>query len=180
MVVRFFMVDESPKRAVHTARYDETVFKTRLHPNRSLSVKEMVLVLCAVAAVSAFLSVPFFILGAWPIIGFFGIDVVLLYVAFRVCHARARAYEELVLTRLELLIRNVSHNGRAREWRFNPFWARLEREDDEDFGTLRLAVVEGRRTVAVGIYLGAAERAALAGTLQAALHEARQGPTYNP
>jgi uncharacterized membrane protein len=174
------MVDESPKAAAHTSLYDETVFKARLHPNRSMSVRQMALVIGAVMAVSAILSVPFFILGAWPIVGFFGIDVLLLYVAFRVCHARAKAYEELVLTRPELLIRNVSHTGRTREWRFNPFWARLEREDDEDFGTLRLAVVEGRRMVPVGIYLGAAEKAAFAGTLQAALQEARQGPTYNP
>lgn len=150
------------------------VFAARLHPNRSLGQRAMIAVLAGTALAGVLVSIPFYLLGAWPVLGFFGLDVLALYVAFRVCNARARDYEELLLTQVELLFRRVSHKGWSREWRFNPFWVRVLREEHEEFGTQRLALVEGRRSVIVGRFLGAEEKAEVAGALQEALGQARR------
>ena len=74
--------------------------------------------LCCVATIGA--SIPFLVLGLWPVGGFFGLDLIALYVAFRVNYRRRQSFEEVVLTPLELLFRRVTHRGERREWRFNP------------------------------------------------------------
>ena len=83
----------------------------------------------------------FFLLGAWPVIGFLGLDVVLVYWAFRVNYRAAAAYEEVTVTPSELRVRKVSHRGEVAEWTLNPLWMQLDRETHEEFGLLRLFLV---------------------------------------
>ncbi len=151
-----------------------TVFSARLSPNRALGWQGAAWVVGLTALASLMLSVPFTLLGAWPVAGFFGVDVLLLAVAFRVVAHRARAYEELILTPIALTLRQVGPQGSAREWRFNPRWVRLERDEHVEFGTQRLALVEGRRRVEMAAFLGAEEKADFAGALTSALAEARR------
>jgi uncharacterized membrane protein len=155
---------------------DRVVFSARLHPHRSLGRVGYAVLFGLVSAVTLALSVPFYILGAWPVAGFLGLDLLLLWIAFRVSNARARAYEELVLTYVDLMVRRVSHIGRKREWRFNPGWVRIEREEHAEFGTQRILLTEGRRSIEMAAFLGAEEKADFAGALQSALAEARRGP----
>src|ERR1019366_7296121 len=74
-------------------------------------------------------SLPFYLAGAWPIVGFLGLDVAALWFAFRLSFRAARAYEDYRLTYLELEFTRVSAHGARREWRFNPAWVMLERGD---------------------------------------------------
>jgi uncharacterized membrane protein len=168
------MTSDSPKDAAAEA----VVFKARLSPHRSLGRKGYLILFSFIFGVSLIVSIPFYILGALPIVGFFGLDALLLWIAFRVSNNRAKAYEEIIVTHIELLFRRVTWRGRLFEWRFNPLWVTLRREDHAEFGTQRLALVEGRRSVELGAFLGADEKADFAGALKAALAEARRGPRY--
>lgn len=51
--------------------------------------------------------------GAWPIFGFFGLDVLALWIAFRVNYRAARAREEVSVSRTRLMIRKTSPRGRS-------------------------------------------------------------------
>ena len=62
----------------------------------------------------------FLLLGAWPVFGFFGLDVLLVYSPFRANFREARAYEEVTVTPSELTVRKVSHRGGVGEWTLNP------------------------------------------------------------
>lgn len=153
----------------------ETVlFSATLHPHRSLSRTGLVLVMGFVGIASLISAIPFVIMGAWPIGGFFGLDFALLYICFRVNNARARAYEEVLLNRIELLIRKVCWRGRKVERRFNPFWVRLKTEEDEDYGMMRLAVVQRSEEIEIGACLAPFERADFAKSFGGALAEARR------
>ena len=70
----------------------------------------------------------FLLAGAWPVFGFFGLDVLLVYWAFRLNYRSAKAYEQVTVTPSELTVRKVSHHGRVSEWTLNPLWVRLERD----------------------------------------------------
>ncbi len=130
-------------------------------------------------AISTLYSLPFYLMGAWPVVGFLGLDVLLLYIAFRANFRAARAYELLRLTPLELLFARISPRGARREWRFNPVWVRFERVEHEEFGTQRLALVSRGDSVEVGSFLGPEQKAALATSFSAALAEARRGPRFS-
>jgi uncharacterized membrane protein len=135
-----------------------------------------VLMLC-IGALS-FVSGMFFVLmGAWPIFGFLGLDVLLVYWAFRVNFRAARAYEEVTVTASELTLRKVSHRGGVREWTLNPVWVQLDRIVHEEFGIERLFLVSRGRRLSIASSLGPHEKASFAQALSAALGEAKRGPT---
>ncbi len=155
--------------------FERPVFAAVIRPHRSLGPEafRIVMTLCCVAMVAA--SIPFLVLGFWPVAGFFGLDLLALYIAFRVNFREGRSFEELVLTPIQLLVRRVSHRGERREWRFNPLWTRLDRENDEDFGLQKLALVSrGERLVIAGD-LSPPERESLADALGNALAEVKRG-----
>ena len=132
-----------------------------------------------VAAVSTVTSVPFVIMGAWPVAGFFGLDFLLVYAGFAASFRSARAYEDISVTPLELFVQKVSVKGAAVEWRFNPMWVRLERKDHEEFGTQRLDLVSRGKTVEVAGFLGPDAKADFADQLTTALIAARRGVRYS-
>jgi uncharacterized membrane protein len=159
---------------------DQPVFAAVIQPNRSLGRQAQRLVITLVAAAGIVSSIPFMIAGAWPVAGYFGLDVLLLAIAFRVNTRRARACEEVRVTPLEICLRKICHRGRAEEWRFNPAWTRLERRDHAEFGLQGLALVCGRQTVDVAAALSPAERRTFADGLEAGLVRARRGADYRP
>jgi uncharacterized membrane protein len=156
--------------------YEVPLFDARLNPHRSLGPSGFRKLMLVVFAFSAAFSLPFYLMGAWPIVGFMGLDVLALYVAFRANFRSARAYEELRLTSLELLFARVSLRGARREWRFNPAWVRFERVEHEEFGTQRLSLVSKGRSLEVGAFLGPDQKAELAAKFSRALAQARRGP----
>jgi uncharacterized membrane protein len=157
---------------------EQCIFATRLTPYRSLSpraFKRLILIFCCV---TFGLSLPFFLMGAWPVAGFMGLDVLLLYIAFKASFRSAGAYETVGVTPLELVFEKVSAHGQRRVWRFNPYWVRLEQEVHEEFGTERIALVSRGETVEIGAFLGPEQKAALARDLDRALSTARRGPRF--
>lgn len=158
---------------------ERPIFSAVITPHRSLGPRGFRILMLMFCLASLFASVVFFMLGAWPVIGFFGLDVLLLYLFFRWNYRTARAREEVLLTPLSLLIRKVSHWGDKREWHFNPLWVRLKRDEDDEFGLIGLAVEERARRLDVAGFLSPAERAGFADAFSAALAEARRGPRFS-
>jgi uncharacterized membrane protein len=156
------------------------IFAALLTPHRSLNRTGFLLVMLFLSTVSFAAGVVFFLIGAWPVFGFFGLDVLAVYWAFKVNFRRARACEQISVTACELRLRRVSHRGHVVEWVFNPLWVRLEQETHEEYGVERLYLASRGRRVAIGSFLGPEEKASFYKALTAALQAARRGPTYNP
>jgi uncharacterized membrane protein len=159
-----------------TAR-DEAIFSAVVTPYRSLNRTGFLTVMAAVSAISFVAGTVFLLMGAWPVFGFFGLDVLLVYWAFRANYRAAAAYEEVTVTPGELRVRKVSHRGRTAEWTFNPLWVRLEREHHEEFGLRGLFLVSRGQRLPVANLLSPQERESFAAALAAAIGEARRGPT---
>lgn len=157
---------------------EHRLLEQRLYPHRSLTQRGFFWFMLGVGTVSFLTSIPFVIVGAWPVAGFMGLDVLLLYWAFRVNFRSARAYEDVLVTPIELLVAKVSPRGGRQEWRFNPAWVRVEREEIEDFGVHRLAIVSRGRSVEIATCLGPDAKGLFAERLTRALSEARRGPRF--
>lgn len=153
----------------------EAVFVARIAPHRSLGQDGFRVMMVFVALVAAVVALRFILLGFWPVTGFLGLDVLGLYVAFRISYRRAGAFEEVRLTPLELLFRRVTHRGESREWRFNPLWTRLIRETHEEFGLQRLALVSRGERVVIARELSPGERAHFAEAFGSALSRVKRG-----
>jgi len=156
---------------------EPTIFSAVLTPHRSLGPLGFVIFMLVLGGISFTAGVFFLMVGAWPVFGFFGLDVLLVYWAFRVNYRTARAYEVVTVTPTELTVRKVSHHGRVRQWTLNPLWVRLDRDEDEEFGIERLFLVSHGRRLPIASFLGAREKESFALALAGALAEARRGPT---
>ena len=156
------------------------LFSARLTPHRSLNRTGFLVLMGFLSVVSFATGIAFLLMGAWPVLGFLGLDVLVVYWAFRVNFRRAAAAEEITVTPLELRVRRVSHRGHVAEWVLNPLWVQLDQQVHAEFGIERLYLVSRGRRVSIGNFLGADEKASFAKALLAALQTARRGITYNP
>ena len=159
------------------AELEPTLYSAVLTPHRSLNRVGFWILIGAYGAVSFIAGIAFLLMGAWPVFGFFGLDVLLLYWAFRLNYRHARAYEEVKVTPSALTLRQVSHRGRAREWVLNPLWVRLDKVVHEEFGIERLSLVSRGKELAIASFLGPEEKASFAKALGHALAEAKRGVT---
>jgi uncharacterized membrane protein len=156
------------------------LFSARLTPHRSLNRTGFLVLMAFITVISFAAGAVFWWIGAWPVFGFFGLDVLVIYWAFRINYRSARAFEEISVTPSELRVRRVSHRGHVMEWVLNPLWVQLDQKTHADFGIERLYLVSRGRRVSVGSFLGPNEKASFAKALLAALQSAKRGITYNP
>src|SRR5829696_2040492 len=138
---------EQPVPAVH--------FATSLVPHRSLSPTGFRWLIRAAIAGNLAIGLPMLIVGAWPVLGFMGLDIWLLWFLFKRSYLDARRSETLLLTDRELIIDRVAPDG--------------ERE--------QLVVASRGNRAVIGRFLAPAERERVAEQLKAALAEMR-APRY--
>src|ERR1700743_3494625 len=91
------------------------IFSARLTPHRSLNRTGFLVVMAFVSVVSFAAGIAFLLMGAWPVFGFFGLDILAIYWAFKINYRRARAREEIRVTPSELHVRRISHRGHVVE-----------------------------------------------------------------
>src|ERR1700724_4246375 len=144
------------------------IFSAILTPHRSLSHTGFLCLMAVVGGVSLVTGVIFLLAGAWPVFGFCGLDVALIYWAFQVNYRRADSYEQVTVRPSELSVRQVSHRGAVREWTANPVWVRLDRVVHAEFGIERLFLVSRGKRLANTAILRPPENAKLAGARLAA------------
>lgn len=161
----------------NTTDLEPTIFSATLTPHRSLGRVGFLVLMMLFGGISFVTGMLFLVIGAWPVLGFFGLDVLLLYWAFRLNYRHADAYEQVTVTPSTLKVRKVSHLGRAREWVLNPLWVRLDKIELEEFGIDRLFLISRGRKLTIASFLGPDEKASFAKELGNALSEARRGPT---
>src|SRR5262247_2749518 len=149
-------------------------FTAVLTPHRSLGPKGFMVLMAAVCAISFATGLLFYLIGAWPVIGFMGLDVALIYVAFKLNFRALRRYEIVDLTKDALTITQVAPSGKSQSWSFNPYWVRLSLEQRLGRSSELSVGSHGRRLVFAS-FLTDGEREDFASALRAALASAR-GP----
>src|SRR5882672_12458169 len=138
------------------------LFSARLTPHRSLNRTGFLVLMAFLSAVSFAAGIAFLLMGAWPVFGFFGLDVLVIYWAFRINFRRAAASEEISMTPSELHVRRISHRGHVVEWVLNPLWVQLDQKGDAEFGIERLYLLSRGRQVSIGSFLGPDEKSSFA------------------
>jgi uncharacterized membrane protein len=150
------------------------LFTATLRPYRSLGNAGYVAVMATLASASFAAGTAFLLMGAWPVFGFYGLDVLLVWLLFRANYRAARAFETIHVTPNRLSVRQVSARGEAREASFNPRWVRLEADRHQDWGVTRVALVSRGVPLVLGSFLPPVEKEQLATGLAAALATARR------
>lgn len=158
---------ESPAAEKTPARFDAI-----LQSHSSLKPQGFMLVMALIGVTSFIAGIAFVIAGAWPVFGFLGLDVALVYVAFKMNYHDARRYETVTLTDDELTVRKISPSGRRRTFRFQPYWLQVDLDDPPGPGS-ELTLRSHGMALEIGKFLTADEKADFARALRAELRGLR-------
>ncbi len=145
-------------------------FTTSLRPHRSLPPEGFKWLIRAVVAANLVIGLPLYLLGAWPVMGFMGLDVGLLWWLFQRNYFDARRSETLTLTDRELVVDRVAPDGEREQHRLDAYWLKIEQ------GERLVATSRGNRVV-IGRFLSPDARQEVGEKLKAALAEMRS-PRY--
>ena len=158
--------------AAAPAPFGNLSFERVLLPHRSLPPRGFHLLMLILGLISLAVGVGFVSIGAWPVMGFFGLDVALVYIAFRLNYRSARRSETIRLAGDAFTVEQVDVRGGRRMWRFQPFWLRVILEERGDEWN-RLLVASHGRSLVIGDIVTPAARRELAGSIRQALKDWR-------
>lgn len=151
---------------------EQGVFRAILHPHRSLGPTGFLVLMSAVCAVSFVTGMVFLLMGAWPVLGFFGLDAALIYIAFRLNYRSGRLYELVELTPETLAVTRVDPSGKRQHFEFNTYWARVRLTEGPQ-GRTDLRIASHGEELSFGRFLTDDERRDFSDALSGALYEAR-------
>ena len=160
-----------------TLAFEPPYFERVLAPHRSLPPRGFQVLMLILGAISLAVGIGFVAIGAWPVTGFFGLDVALVYLAFRLNYRSAGRRETLRLGEDAFTVERVGVRGERRVWQFQPFWLRVILEERSDHSN-RLLVASHGRSLVIADFLAPAMRRELAATIREAL--ARWRAALNP
>ena len=146
-------------------------FDAVIHPYRSLGPRGFRLFIAFLVVVNAVFAGVMISQGAWPVAGFLGLDVIAVYVAFRLSYAQTRAFERFIIDGETLIVERVDKDGARREWTFPAYWVSVWVDEGELSTTVTLR--SHGRSLEVGSYLAPFERKDFAAALRKALSEAK-------
>lgn len=130
-----------------------------------------------VTLVSLVSGIFFTLQGAWPVMGFFGLEVVLLYAAFRWNYFMARRYERVAIGQDSITVSQISPRGEQSDWSFNPYWIKIDlipAQHDPSLAGELVFSSHGQR-LPIGHFLSAEEKKSLYDALTAAIYRIRHG-----
>ncbi len=157
------------------ARAPRVFFDAILHPHRSLGRRGFRVLMGVVILANLLIAGIFIANGAWPVVPFCGLDVLILWLAFRVNYRSARLYERVRLTDTDLTVQRVAWKAPEKRWTFQPYWLRVSMDDPPRHES-QVTLSSHGQSVVVGSFLSPDERAEFAKALNGALVAWRRAP----
>ena len=102
------------------------VITIRLWPYRSLSLRGFRMVMGALTLAIFTLGLGFFLLGAWPVIGFLGAEIGLVWFVFRLNYRAGQLVEEIIIRSASVTITRTNWRGRQKTFVLDSAWIKAE------------------------------------------------------
>jgi uncharacterized membrane protein len=158
---------------------ENTIFEAVIVPHRSLSRRGLRILLGVIVVACSINAAVFVTIGAWPVGGFTGVELLLAAVLLRLNATSARASEIVLLTSDALRVIRTDPKGGRVEHVFAPAWLTVTLEDRPG-RVPGLWLGQRARHVEIGGSLGEAEKRDLARSLGEALYRWRNPRFDNP
>ncbi len=162
---------------VAVANHRSGSFRFELIAHRSLSPTGFTVLMGIVIVINLVVGGVFFSIGAWPVLGFCGLDVALIYWAFKSNYRAGRAGETIELTPAMLTLTRVHPSGSRETFEFNPYWLRVRLSEQPD-GRNELWLASHGEQFHFARFLSDDERRDFAESLTGALFAARSAASH--
>jgi uncharacterized membrane protein len=159
--------------SMSTKTQAKPLFAATLTPHRSLSPKGKRLVIGLVAALALVPGIVFYVAGAWPVVGFMGLDIIAIWAALTISMRAGKAFEVLTLWPGTLELKKVDAKGGEELLAFAPQTVRFVIDRDYNERVTGLWLKERDKKVPLGAFLSQDEKLSLSKIFGTALRKAR-------
>ena len=159
---------------------DDVYFEALITPQRSLSRQGQRRLIASLLGLSALTGIRFWLIGAWPVIAFTGVEVALVVLLLRLNAARGRASELVLLTHKGARVIRTDWRGRREESCVDFAWLSVTLEEGTSGAVPRLVLGARSSKLEIGAFLGEAEKRELADALRKAMRDVREPHFDNP
>ena len=147
-------------------------------PYRSLSPRGFALMMAVLGSLAFCIGLGFFLMGAWPVIGFLGLELLVVGVAFRINYRAAKRRQTLTATESLLTIENIAPDGARNSTSLPTAWVQVDlipRDTPDMTSRSRQRVIARSHghTAEIGGFLHPAEMPKLAGEVRGMVSRAR-------
>ena len=108
--------------------------------------------------------------GAWPVFGFFGLDVLLVYIFFKINFKSGKKKERILLTSNQLIIEFYESQKIVKTYFLNPNWLKINLIQLKN-QTSKLQISSINKTIIVGSFLIYQEKKQVIKSLQKVLKQ---------
>lgn len=157
-----------------TTQTDDVITIT-LWPYRSLSAKGFRIVICSIALVLSAVGIGFMMVGAWPVMGFLGLEVGIVWFAFKLNYRAGRLVETICINQSGVTIERIDWRGRPTQQHIDSPWVVADLISER--GKRRKLVLTAHgKDIEIGAFLPPIEKPPLANALNESLGRMRHQP----
>lgn len=158
-----------------TSQINGILLEAYLSPSVAIKFSAVRWILSLFGCVCVLVGVTFVLIGAQPVLGFMGIEIILLPAVYRFCVRNSRMAEQIILSGRSLLFRRIDRYGNVSITNLEPLWLRVKIGRAK--GIFRHIILASKgKTYNVGVFLTPEEKVVLLNTLQRALGKLRTEP----
>ena len=147
---------------------NKKLYEITLYPYRSLNKLGFFILMFILAFISFIAGIIFMLKGAWPVFGFFGLDVLLVYIFFKINFRSGKKKEILILTKNQLIIEFYNSKKISKTYYLDAHWLqiRLSKLKNE---MSKLKISSKNKSIIIGSFLRYQEKIDVVKSLKKAL-----------
>ena len=149
------------------------LFAATLTPHRSLSPNGKRVVIGLVSALALVPGIIFYLVGAWPVVGFMGLDVLAIWAALTLSMRSGKLQEVITLWPTSLELKRVDAKGAEDTLSFQPQNVKFLVDRDYNERVTSLWLKEQDKKIPLGAFLSTDEKLSLSKVFGTALRKAR-------
>ena len=139
-------------------------------PYRSLSKKGFKNLMIIVSAIFFIIGIFFWAIGAWPVFGFLGLDVWLLYYAFKLNYKDGEICENLSIKKEKFMVTRSFPSGTKQKWNLELYWTKVEMTNPST-NQYNLIIKSKEKAVMIGSFLNNYDKKKLMNKIKSALRD---------
>ena len=147
---------------------NKRLYRITLYPYRSLNKTGFFLLMFVLGLFSFIAGIMFMLKGAWPVFGFFGLDVLLVYIFFKINFKSGKKKEIIILTKNQLIVEFYNSKNVFKTYKLDPNWLKINLTKLKNEMN-KLQISSKNKSIIIGSFLGYQEKISVAKSLHKAL-----------
>ena len=149
---------------------NKNLYSITLKPYRSLNKIGFITMMVVLCGFSFITGIIFMKKGAWPVFGFFGLDILLVYIFFRLSFKSGKEFEIVNLTKKKLIIKKYKEKKIIKTYILDANWVKIQIQNPLEHSS-KLQISSKNKSIIIGSFLRLDEKIEVLQNIENALRK---------